>query len=345
MERTSFNQITKTLKKSFEKWDYNRAIQLSDSEAATRDYLIEPFLNILGYVKMDDYSHEFSLPLAKGKVKKIDMVINLNGKNPTILIECKKAGANLTSANFIQLKEYFSAQASSKLGVLTNGLVYRFYSSSLDDKRTLNSVPFLTFDLTDFNSSDIDNLVPFYRNSIDLKSILEEAEGQYFLERFDDGLYKTLVSPPRDFVKSVFSNMGGKVLTEKNHTRIFELINSISISDALERVKINEANNSKTGTVTTAAEIKCFNIIKTIIGMSSKVKTTDLDRISFQDKKGHFNIIVDGSIRNSVCKLVLSDKGNVIEIEGVKFEIEKVSTQEIIKHKTALINSVCKLLY
>jgi hypothetical protein len=79
--------------------------------------------------------------------------------------------------------------------------------------------------------------------------------------------------------------------------------------------------------------------------MSSKVKTTDLDRISFQDKKGHFNIIVDGSIRNSVCKLVLSDKGNVIEIEGVKFEIEKVSTQEIIKHKTALINSVCKLLY
>ena len=44
MERTSFNQITKTLKKSFEKWDYNRAIQLSDSEAATRDYLIEPFL-------------------------------------------------------------------------------------------------------------------------------------------------------------------------------------------------------------------------------------------------------------------------------------------------------------
>ena len=82
MERTSFNQITKTLKKSFEKWDYNRAIQLSDSEAATRDYLIEPFLNILGYVKMDDYSHEFSLPLAKGKVKKIDMVINLNGKNP-----------------------------------------------------------------------------------------------------------------------------------------------------------------------------------------------------------------------------------------------------------------------
>lgn len=345
MERTNFNQIARKLKKQFDKWDYNKAIKLSDSEAATRDYLIEPFFNILGYVKMDDYTHEFSLPVGKGKVKKVDMVITLAGKNPTILIECKKAGANLTSGNFNQLSEYFKTQISSKIGILTNGLVYKFYSSSLDDKRILNTVPFLTFDLTDFNSSDIDNLVSFNRNTIDIATILDEAEGQYFLERFDDGLYNTLLNPSRDFVKSVFTNMGGKVLTEKNYTRIFELINSISLSDALERVKVTEASNSKTGTITTAKEIKGFNIIKTIIGMSSKIKSSDLDRISYQDKKYHFNIIVDGSIRNSICKLVFTEKGNIIEVDGAKFEIEKVTTQEIIKHKTALINSVCKLLY
>ena len=345
MERTNFNQIARKLKKQFDKWDYNKAIKLSDSEAATRDYLIEPFFNILGYVKMDDYTHEYSLPVGKGKVKKVDMVITLAGKNPTILIECKKAGANLTSGNFNQLSEYFKTQISSKIGILTNGLVYKFYSSSLDDKRILNTVPFLTFDLTDFNSSDIDNLVSFNRNTIDIATILDEAEGQYFLERFDDGLYNTLLNPSRDFVKSVFTNMGGKVLTEKNYTRIFELINSISLSDALERVKVTEASNSKTGTITTAKEIKGFNIIKTIIGMSSKIKSSDLDRISYQDKKYHFNIIVDGSIRNSICKLVFTDKGNIIEVDGTKFEIEKVTTQEIIKYKTALINSVYKLLY
>lgn len=345
MERTNFNQIARKLKKQFDKWDYNKAIKLSDSEAATRDYLIEPFFNILGYVKMDDYTHEYSLPVGKGKVKKVDMVITLAGKNPTILIECKKAGANLTSGNFNQLSEYFKTQISSKIGILTNGLVYKFYSSSLDDKRILNTVPFLTFDLTDFNSSDIDNLVSFNRNTIDIATILDEAEGQYFLERFDDGLYNTLLNPSRDFVKSVFTNMGGKVLTEKNYTRIFELINSISLSDALERVKVTEASNSKTGTITTAKEIKGFNIIKTIIGMSSKIKSSDLDRISYQDKKYHFNIIVDGSIRNSICKLVFSEKGNIIEVGGAKFEIEKVTTQEIIKYKTALINSVYKLLY
>ena len=87
---------------------------------------------------MDDYTHEYSLPVGKGKVKKVDMVITLAGKNPTILIECKKAGANLTSGNFNQLSEYFKTQISSKIGILTNGLVYKFYSSSLDDKRILN---------------------------------------------------------------------------------------------------------------------------------------------------------------------------------------------------------------
>ncbi len=48
-----------------------------------------------------------------------------------------------------------------------------------------------------------------------MATILDEAEGQYFLERFDDGLYKTLLNPTRDFVKSVFTNMGGKILKEK----------------------------------------------------------------------------------------------------------------------------------
>ena len=83
----------------------------------------------------------------------------------------------------------------------------------------------------------------------------------------------------------------------------------------------------------------------TILGMSSRVKNIDLDRVSYQDKKYYFNIVVDGSRNKSACKVMLNDKSNAIEIEGVKFEIEKVTTQEVIKHKTALINSVCKLLY
>ena len=70
----------KFFRKIYEKWDYQKAIKLSDNEAKTRDYLIEPVFNMLGYNKMDHYSHEYSLKYGAGKVKKVDMVITLRGK-------------------------------------------------------------------------------------------------------------------------------------------------------------------------------------------------------------------------------------------------------------------------
>ncbi len=47
----SLKQIGNLLEKSFSKWEYKKAIKLSDNESKTRDYLIEPFFNILGYNK------------------------------------------------------------------------------------------------------------------------------------------------------------------------------------------------------------------------------------------------------------------------------------------------------
>ena len=103
----TLKQIASNLEKSFSKWDFDKAIKLSENESQTRDYLIEPFFNILGYNKMEHYSHEFSLKLSKGSVKKIDMVVTLNRKTPIMLVECKKATTNLTKNHFNQLLLYF----------------------------------------------------------------------------------------------------------------------------------------------------------------------------------------------------------------------------------------------
>ena len=86
----TIKQIGNLLEKSFSKWDYNKAIKLSENESQTRDYLIEPFFNLLGYNKMEHYSHEFSLKFAKGSVKKVDMVITLNRRTPLTPSDTKK---------------------------------------------------------------------------------------------------------------------------------------------------------------------------------------------------------------------------------------------------------------
>jgi hypothetical protein len=65
----TLKQIGSLLEKSFSKWDYEKAIKLSDNETKTRDYLIEPVFNMLGYSKMEHYSHEYSLRVSKGSVQ------------------------------------------------------------------------------------------------------------------------------------------------------------------------------------------------------------------------------------------------------------------------------------
>ena len=345
MDKIKFRQIAKSIKKSFDNWDFNRAIKLSDNETATRDYLIEPFFNILGYSKMDDYSHEFSLKMDKGKVKRVDMAITITGKAPLILIECKKATSNLTTANFNQLSEYYKFHKESKIGILTNGLIYKFYARSLDDNSILNKEPFLTFDLNDFNSNDLDNLTPFYRPTIIIKEILEDAEEQYFLEKFDNGLFETLNKPNNDFIKLVYNNMGGKRISEKISKKIFSLINSISLSETLDKIKLQESEESKSGVLTTREELKSFDIIKTILAMSSKIKNVDLDRIGYKDHKGFFNVIVDNSTRKSICHLKISEKIKSIDINGKDFLIDGISAKEITKYKSELVESAINKLY
>ena len=344
MNSTKQKQISKHISSELKKWDFKKAIRLSKGETETRDYLIEPFFEILGYKKMDDYTHEYSLPISKGKIKKVDMVITLRGKKPSILIECKPAKESLKERDFKQLCEYISVHTEAKVGVLTNGLVYNFYSRSLNDNNTLNSKPFLVFDVTKYDSDDILNLSMFYRNNIDLDSILEDAKELYFLEKFDEGLFKTLLNPNKDFVKVVYTNMGGGKLTEKAYNRIHSLINSISISAALKRLKVSEASNSKSGINTTALELKSLDIIKTILAMSSKIKNSELDRISFRDHRTFFNIIVDNTIRKSICHIIINKRKKAISIDKKEYSIESVSVKHIIKHKSALISSALKML-
>jgi hypothetical protein len=339
MDKIRVKQIANKIEKSLSSWDIKKAIKYSDDETKTRDYLVEPFIQILGYNQMDDYSHEYSLKYAKGSVKKVDMVIFLSKKEPDILIECKKANINLSERHFNQLNSYYEFHQQSKIGILTNGIQYQFYCRSLDDSKVLNNTPFMTFDVNDYNYSDIENLVKFYRQKIKIKEILEEAEEIYFLEKFEMGLFKTLYPPTDDFVKLVFNNMGGKRITKRVSDKIFALINSISISDAVEKIRISESKDSQSGIFTTAEELRSFNIVKTIIAMSSKVKNDQLDRISFRDYKGFFSVLVDNSQRKHICYFKLSSTKKIIIIGKDEHEIQSVSVKEITKFKKQLVDS------
>ena len=100
-----------------------------------------------------------------------------------------------------------------------------------------------------------------------------------------------------------------------------------------------EAKLNSSGIITTEEEMKAFNVIKTMLAMSSKFKNTELERIGFRDQKNSFKILIDDNQKKSICDIVLKEKVNYIEIANKRYEIEDVTVAEITKHKTVIIKS------
>lgn len=99
-------------------------------EQATKQSLILPLLDVLGYDIWNpaevclEYDADFAIKKA-GQKEKVDVAILLNGI-PRIYIETK-ALDELLDGHEGQLARYFNATPSVTLGILTNGLEWRFF--------------------------------------------------------------------------------------------------------------------------------------------------------------------------------------------------------------------------
>ena len=138
--------------------------------------------------------------------------------------------------------------------------------------------------------------------------------------------------------------MGNKRTSPKISEKIFQLINSISIEEVLDKLKSKESKNASKGIVTTSDEIKAYNVIKTIMAMSSKFNNNELDRILYKDFKGSFKILVDGKQTKCVCSLFTDNHKKVIEINDIKYQIEDVSASSLTKYKKELVQAALENL-
>ena len=59
----------------------------------------------------------------------------------------------------------------------------------LSNKKKLHKNPFIEFDLSNYDSLDVEKLVSFYKTTIDLNQILHDSEEVYFLDNFNNGLF------------------------------------------------------------------------------------------------------------------------------------------------------------
>ena len=144
------------------------------TEEATKTALIMPFINALGYNVFNptEVVPEYTADVGIKKGEKVDYAIMKDGE-PIMLFECKSARTDLDDVHALQLYRYFLV-TSARIGVLTNGMVYRFYSD-LDAPNRMDARPFLEVDIFQLEDALIPELKKLTKTQFDENSIIETA--------------------------------------------------------------------------------------------------------------------------------------------------------------------------
>jgi predicted type IV restriction endonuclease len=316
--------------------------KLKDSiqnEEATKTALIMPFINALGYDVYDptEVAPEYTASVPGLKQDRVDYAI-LSQDRPIILIECKWCGENLDNPNHkAQLHKYFHV-TDTKFGVLTNGVIYRFYTD-IDKLHVMDEKPFFEFNLLTFSEPQIDELKKFSKSSFDADRLSNAARNLLYTKEIKRIISEQLTSPTDEFVKLFASQVhSGKLtvsvvdkfreLTQQSlkefiNEKITERLNSainlpdnIAIIDRMENVqdsniseeaKANSDNGSEI--VTTEAEKEGFYIIKSILR-----EVVDTRRIQAKDTKSYFGINLDGKVTKTICRLYFNANKKYVAI-------------------------------
>ena len=170
-----------------------------ETEEATKNFFVMPFLQMMGYNPFEpmDVMPEFTADLGTKKGEKVDYALLHDGV-PSILVECKKAGSTFGEAELTQLMRYFHV-TDARFGILTDGLVYRFYSD-LEDQNMMDAEPFFTFNMMEFAEQDIETLKAFTKDEFQVGKALPAARKTKYMSAIEEVMQACFVDPPEEYL-------------------------------------------------------------------------------------------------------------------------------------------------
>ena len=151
-------------------------IDYCDSEEQTKMSVINPYIDALGFdvrdprqVRIDEYPK--NTPKSS---EKVDYAILDKNNKPSILIEAKSIGTNLSAPRFFnQINSYVHRVKFVKFVVLTNGVEWHWYHTNKHVKRgaILGDDPFLTHDVLKPQQKESEFLIEIAQRNFDQSSI------------------------------------------------------------------------------------------------------------------------------------------------------------------------------
>lgn len=348
-----------------------RVETLKDSiqtEEATKTAIIMPFFAMLGYdvFNPQEFVPEFTADVGIKKGEKVDYAVMKGGK-AVILVECKSIAEPLERHDS-QLFRYFGT-SSAKFAILTNGLIYRFYTD-LDNPNKMDEAPFLTVNILDIRDNQVIELKKFCKAVFDIDSIFSTASELKYVNEFKNIFAAQLESPSDDFTRiflqSCYSGQKTQSVIEKFRPVLRKALNdfisemmndkiksalgggggSVSVSEqkpeAQEAPEEPELEKRPVSIVTTEEELEACFIVKNLLS-----DIVDVHDITYKDTESYINVIYKGSIRKWICRLKLSDASKTLIVQDDDKQFVKYTLSDIYDlhtYKDALVASLKRYL-
>ena len=276
------------------------------TEEAIKTSFVLPFIQMLGYDIFNpaEVVPEFTADVGTKKGEKVDFAIMQHG-SPVMLIECKRLGNDLSSEAISQLLRYFGV-TESRVGILTDGLQYRFFSD-LDQSNVMDPRPFFEFNMLDFTDLDVRELKRFTKDEFDSSLITDAARELRYTAEIKRVLAQELAKPSDDFVKFVMKKVyEGRVSGSARQMfrgltfSAFNQFISDKIQDRLESAlkqegdavseQTKEEKEETSETEFTEHELAGLNTIKAILG-----GIVDAGLLDLRNTQRHVSIVLHGT--------------------------------------------------
>lgn len=296
------------------------------NEANTRTSLIMPFLAAMGYdvFNHNEVANEYTAEFGTKKGEKVDIAILRNGE-PTILIECKQLGDPLDTGKCSQLYRYFTVKPDARIGILTNGQRYLFFSD-IERQNVMDNRPFMEIDLLDFNERLLPELQKFTKDAWDLESALSSAETLKYtravklivsdeMQEPSDGIIRHYAKQCYDgLITHKVLEMFRPIVKRAFQEHISDLISKRlnSIQEKVENIPIEpkptdtpRPQPDEKGIITYKNERDAYLIVRHILK-----DTVSPERVVMRDQKSYCGVLLDNNNRKPICRFY-----NVVDVE------------------------------
>jgi hypothetical protein len=278
------------------------------NEQATKQSLIGPLFTILGYDLTDprECVPEYRADFGKDRsVKPVDWAFFQNGR-PQFFVEAKEAYRKLPGYDE-QLGDYFAKAPEVKLGILTNGIQWRFFTD-VTNQNVMDKEPFLKWDVFSEDKPPIEFLTVLQKsqfNSQLVRAFAEQKRNQNLLL----SEISRLLEPSAEFVRLAVSNIETRKLTENVveswkpvlASALQEWVKQRMLSMALEPdpTLLNEAEDEQR-VETTQEELDGFAVVQRLLGPNRPV--------AYEDTLSYFKIHLQERYTWVMCRLYFGRK-------------------------------------